>query len=244
VGVGALQSSLGFKDFHHAARCSSTLTVTQNDDRQPCGGEGCSRMFISRAGGGQAELRSCLPHGLAIRFFLQHLGEKGVHQPCGGGELPPTAWSGCGCPSTARATVAPCVGRPRPWPFPCHWPHLGVVQDVVRCGGGVHVLGWSCPHSRSKDGSEDLLVRAGVAAIRRCGVGAQAVAVIGDEVVAATGEASHCRGGCLRRRDRQCRLWPDLRLFGFNGSFLPPVGGRGQGPFHCSVCPGAIAAVV
>jgi hypothetical protein len=76
-------------------------------------------------GGGQAELRSCLPHGLATRFFLQHLGEKGVHQPCGGGKLPPAAWSGCGCSSTARATVAPCVGRPRPWPFPRRRPHGG-----------------------------------------------------------------------------------------------------------------------
>mgnify|MGYP000999538598 CR=1 FL=1 len=40
VGVGALQSSLGFKDFHHATDCSSPPAVTQNDDRQPCGGEG------------------------------------------------------------------------------------------------------------------------------------------------------------------------------------------------------------
>jgi hypothetical protein len=38
-------------------------------------------------GGGRAELGSCLPYGLAARFFLQHSGEKGVHQPYGGGEL-------------------------------------------------------------------------------------------------------------------------------------------------------------
>jgi hypothetical protein len=44
-----------------------------------------------RWGGGQAESVSCLPHGLATRFFLQHLGEKGVHQPYGGGKLPPAA---------------------------------------------------------------------------------------------------------------------------------------------------------
>jgi hypothetical protein len=121
---------------------------------------------------------------------------------------------------------------------------LGVVQDVVRRRGGVRVPGCSCPHSRSEDGSEDLLVRARVAAIRRCGVGAQVAAVVGAEVVAATGEASHCRGGCLRRQDRRCHLWPNLRLFGFNGLFSPPVGGRGRGPFHSSICPGAIAAVV
>jgi hypothetical protein len=29
-------------------------------------------------GGGQAELELCLPRGLAVRFFLQHSGEKGV----------------------------------------------------------------------------------------------------------------------------------------------------------------------
>jgi hypothetical protein len=32
-------------------------------------------------------LGPCLPHGLAARFFLQHSGEKGVRQPCEGGEL-------------------------------------------------------------------------------------------------------------------------------------------------------------
>jgi hypothetical protein len=161
--------------------CNSLPAVTQNDDRQPCGGEeraglwpppcpqlqGCSSSVL---GGGQAVLRSCLPHGLATRFFLQHLGEKGVHQPCGGGKLPPAAWSGCGCPSIARAMVAPCVGRPCPWPFPCRRPHQGVVQDVVRRRGDVLVPGWFCPHSRSEDGSEDLLVHAGAAAIRWCGV--------------------------------------------------------------------------
>jgi hypothetical protein len=139
-------------------------------------------------GGGQAELVSRLPHGLATRFFLQHLGEKGVHQPYGGGELPPAAWSGCGCPSTVWATVAPCTGRPRPRPFPRRRLHRGVVQDVVLHRDGFHVLGQSCPRSCGEDGSEDLLVRAGAAAIRRCGIGAQVAAVVGAEVVAATAE--------------------------------------------------------
>jgi hypothetical protein len=74
-------------------------------------------------------------------------------------------------------------------------------------------------------------VRAKAVAIRRCSVGAQVAVVIGAEVVAATGEASHCRGGCLSRRDRQCHLQPDLRLFGFNGLFSPLIGGRGEGLF-------------
>jgi hypothetical protein len=235
--------------------CRSSPVVTQHDDRQPCGGEervglwpplcpqlqGCSSSMLGR----RASRVGVLPsHGLATRFFLQHSGEKGVHQPCGGGKLPPTAWSGCGCPSTARATVAPCAGRPRPRPVPRRRPHRGVVQDVVLRRGGVRVPGWSCPRSRSEDGSEDLLVRARATAIRRCGVGAQVAVVVGAEVVAAIGEASHCRGGCLCQRDRQCHLWPDLQLFGFNGLFSPPVWGWGRGPFHSSVCPGAITAVV
>jgi hypothetical protein len=39
VGVGALKSSLDFKDFHHAARLQSPVDGHQDDDRRPCGGE-------------------------------------------------------------------------------------------------------------------------------------------------------------------------------------------------------------
>jgi hypothetical protein len=136
--------------------------------------------------------------------------------------LAPAAWPGHGCPSTARATAVPCAGQPHPRLLPRRRPHQGVVQDIVRREGGVRVLGWSCPHSRSEDGSEDLFARAGVAAIRRYGTGAQVAAAVGAEVVAATGEAPHYRGGCLRWRDRQCHLPPGLRLFGFNGLVVAP----------------------
>jgi hypothetical protein len=136
--------------------------------------------------------------------------------------LPPAAWSGHGCPSTARAMVAPCTGRPHSRLLPRRRPHRGVVQDVVRRGGGVRVLGWSCPHSRSEDGSEDFFAHAGAAAIHRYSTGAQVAAVVGVEVVAAAGEAPHCRGGCLRWRNRQCHLPPGLRLFGFNGLVVAP----------------------
>jgi hypothetical protein len=136
--------------------------------------------------------------------------------------LPPAAWWERGCPSTARATVAPCTGRPHPWLLLRHRLHRGVVQDVVRRGGDCGVLGWSCPHFRSKDGSEDLFARAGAATICRYGTGAQVAAIVGAEVVAAAGEAPHCRGGCLCWRDRQCHLSPGLRLFGFNGLIVAP----------------------
>jgi hypothetical protein len=61
-------------------------------------------------------------------------------------------------------------------------------------------------------------------------------------VVAAVGEAPHCRGGCLRWRDRQCHLPPDLRLFGFNGLVVAPIGTRGRGPFRSGVHAEMIAA--
>jgi hypothetical protein len=38
-------------------------------------------------GGGRVESRLRLSRGLEARFFLQHSGEKGVPQPCEGGEL-------------------------------------------------------------------------------------------------------------------------------------------------------------
>jgi hypothetical protein len=82
-----------------------------------------------------------------------------------------------------------------------------------------------------------MAVRAGVAAIRRCGASAQVAAVVSAEVVAA-------RGGCLHRRDRQRHLRSDLRLFDFDGLSSPLVWGRGRGPFHSSVFPEVIAAVV
>jgi hypothetical protein len=46
--------------------------------------------------------------------------------------LPPAAWSGRGCLSTARATVVPRAGRACLRPFPRRRLHRGIVQDVVR----------------------------------------------------------------------------------------------------------------
>jgi hypothetical protein len=156
--------------------------------------------------------------------------------------LHPAAWTGRDCPSTARAMVAPCIGRPHPRLLPHRRPHQGDVQDVVRRGGGGGVLGWSCPHSRSEDGSEDLFVRAGAAAICRYGTGAQVAAVVGAEVVAAAGEAPHCTGGCLRWRDRRCHLPPCPDSLALMASLSPPVGRRGRGPFRSGVHAEVIAA--
>jgi hypothetical protein len=63
----------------------------------------------------------------------------------------------------------------------------------------------------------------------RCALGRSPFA--DAEVVVAIGEASPCRSGCLHRRDRQCHLWSDLRLFGFNGLSSPLVWGTGARAF-------------
>jgi hypothetical protein len=84
--------------------------------------------------------------------------------------------------------------------------HRGVEQHVVRREGGTRVLGQSLCRSCGEDGSEDLSVRFGATVVRRCSVGGQVAAVVGAEVVVAIGEASPCRSGCLRRRERQCHL--------------------------------------
>jgi hypothetical protein len=84
--------------------------------------------------------------------------------------LPPAAWSGRDCPSTARETVAPCAGPPHPRRLPRHQPHCsdvarGVVQDVVR-RGGWRPRSWMVLSSLPwEDRSEDLFARAEAAAV-------------------------------------------------------------------------------
>jgi hypothetical protein len=162
-----LPPALSFKDVHH-----------------PCWG------------GRQAGSGSCLPHGPVTRFFLQHWGRR--RSPAlrrrrtsatrgrpavsavscrvpGSPALmalapPPAIWSGRDCPSTARATVAPCAGPPHPRLLPRRWPYWGGIQGVVRHGGGGHILGWSCPHSRGRMGARTFS-RAEAAAVHRCGGG-------------------------------------------------------------------------
>jgi hypothetical protein len=93
--------------FHH--HLASRIFITQpgrnlrpvvilKDDYQPCGGEKRAGLRPPPTlsfkdvhhpcwGGGRAEWELRLPCGLAVRFFLQHSGEKGVRRLCGGGEL-------------------------------------------------------------------------------------------------------------------------------------------------------------
>jgi hypothetical protein len=78
--------------------CSPSPMVIHRDNHQPCGGEkqaglrplpcpqlqGCSSSGLGRRA---RRVGSCLPRGPVTRFFLQHSGEKGILQPCGGDVL-------------------------------------------------------------------------------------------------------------------------------------------------------------
>jgi hypothetical protein len=87
-------------------------------------------------------------------------------------------------------------------------------------------------------------VRIGAAAVRQCGVGGQVAAVVGAEVVVTIGEAPSAEAVASADETVSATCAPDLRLFGFIGWFSSLVRGRERGPFHSSVCPEAIVAVV
>jgi hypothetical protein len=73
-------------------------------------------------------------------------------------------------------------------------PGGGSYKTSYACGGGGHVLGWSCPHSRWRTGA-----RTSSRVLRQSlPTGAEVAAIVSAEVVAAAGEAARCRGGCLR----------------------------------------------
>jgi hypothetical protein len=163
-----LPPALSFKDVHH-----------------PCWG------------GRRAESGSCLLHGPVTRFFLQHWGRRrspalrrrqtsatrgrpavsAVSCRMSGSlarmalapppTLPPAVWSGRSCPSTARATVAPCAGLPHPRLLPRRWPYWGAYK--VSYAAGWRPRSWMVLSSLPwEDGSEGLFARAEAAAIHRC----------------------------------------------------------------------------
>jgi hypothetical protein len=205
--------------------CSTPPAVTQDDDRRPRGGEERAGSWPPPAlifkdvhhpcwGGGCAELVPASAWA-AARSFPQCSGEKGVRRPwhC---QLPRVWLPGLGGSGAASGAASyrwggawllvrrtgvgrAMCGQATSRSFPRRRLHRGVTQHVVRREGGVRVLGQSRPRSCGENGSEDLPVRTGAAAVRRFGVGGQVAAVVGAEVVVAIGEASPCRSGCLRR---------------------------------------------
>jgi hypothetical protein len=194
-------------------------------------------------------LGSRLPHGLAARFFLQHSGEKGIHQPCGGGELrvrgtdrlqaPPVAacpvprlgWlqrrlQRCLLPFGRGVAVRPPHGR-RSRRARVHHIH-GFSRATGRTWGSYKT---SCVAGAATSFLNGLVITPAVRTGARTSsrvlrqpppTSAEVAAVVGAEVVAAAGEAVRCRGGCLRWRDHQCHLLPSLQLFGFNGLVVAP----------------------
>jgi hypothetical protein len=159
--------------------------------------------------------------------------------------LPPTAWPGHGCPSTAWATVVPCVGLPHPRRLPHRRPYCsdvarGVVQDVVR-RGGWRPCSWIVLSSLPwEDGSEDLFARAKAAVVagklpvRRWPLSSvlrwspPLVGLPTVEVVAFAGETV---SATCRRASNSLALMASLS---------PPVGGRERGP----ICNGTRIEVV
>jgi hypothetical protein len=138
------------------------------------------------------------------------------------------AWSGRGYPSTARAMVAPCAGLPHPRLLLRRRPHRGVVQDVVRRGGGGRVFGWSCPHSRRRTGARtsSRMLRQSSPPVQRWPLlsvlrwSPPLVTLPVAEVVASAGETI---SATYRRASNSLALMASLS---------PPVGRRGRGPFH------------
>jgi hypothetical protein len=204
--------SLSFKDVHH-----------------PCWG------------GGRAKSGPCPPCGLATRFFLQHSEEKGVHQPCGGGEpqlcgagrlqaiscsvsgplgwtasvppptLPPAALAGAWLSVHRTGDGCAVCGSGTSTPSPAHWPHWG---GSYKTSYAVVVA------AAFLDGL--VLTPVGQTGARTPSCVLRQPPPTGTEVAAAAGEATPCRGGCLRWRGHQSHLPLSPRLFGFNGLVVAP----------------------
>jgi hypothetical protein len=97
-----------------------------------------------RWGGRRAKLGPCLPHGLVTHFFLPHLEEKDVHQPCGGGELWLRGAGRLQAPSAATC-LAPWLG----WIWcrfqRCLLPPSRVWTSIHRTGDGRAVRRSAAP---------------------------------------------------------------------------------------------------
>jgi hypothetical protein len=115
VGVGALQSPLGFKDFHHAAGCSPPPAVTQDDDRRPHGGE-------ERAGPWPPPCHQLQGHSSSV--LGRRVRRVGACLRMGRGPLLPALIGGEGRPPSVALAAAACLA-PRPeWLWRCFRCHL------------------------------------------------------------------------------------------------------------------------
>jgi hypothetical protein len=120
VEIGALQPSLGFKDFRRAARLHS-LTNGQFGGEKQAGLRPPPRPQLQGSSSSLLRRRSTPsgglpPRGSVILFFPQCLRKKGILQPCGGvlqscgGRRTAAPWIGCSFPSFIRAAAVPRAG--------------------------------------------------------------------------------------------------------------------------------------
>jgi hypothetical protein len=168
VEIGALQPSLGFKDFRRAARLHF-LTNGQFGGEKQAGLRPPPRPQLQESSSSLLRRRASRAGVLPLAWADKPSSPsafrgEGAHRPCGGGELRqrgtgrPQASSALAClarwlswlcrglrrcllPPDPGAAVRPSRGR-----LLCR-AHQGIVQDVVHRMGGVRVLGLSCPHS-------------------------------------------------------------------------------------------------
>jgi hypothetical protein len=172
----SLPPALSFKDVHHPrwgggrAELGSRFRMGWRPaSSSSIRGRRAFTSLAEEAGFGYAGPADCRRHRPTAGATGHHLpGSPASMASAPPPTLPPAVWSRRGCPSTARTTVAPCAGPPHPRLLSRRWPHRRVIQDVVHRGGGDRVLGWSCPHFSSEDGSEDLFAHAEAAAAHLC----------------------------------------------------------------------------
>jgi hypothetical protein len=168
-----------------------------------------------RCGGRRVEPGPYPPYGLVTRFFLQHSEGKGVHNPAGG------------TLATRGRSTAGCQLQ-RVWPFGAGllWCHLR--RCLLPSGRGVvahlphgrqshrvwvcHIHGSPCPPGALGDRTRRRTPQRWrrrswmvLSSLLLAGTGARTPSCVlrqppptGAEVVAAAGEATSCRGGCLR----------------------------------------------
>jgi hypothetical protein len=221
--------------------CSPLPMVIHKDDHHPCGGEK------------QAGLRP-LPRpqlqGCSSSWMRRRVHRVEGRLRVGSGPLLPSVIGGEGrSPPVALSAAASLAPRSeRPWrSFRClllplgrsvaaRSPHGLAMSDppcVVGCTGGspntsyatrAVLVFWDSP---GEDGSEDLPVQFGVAAVCRCGVGGQVAAVVGAKVVVvAIGEASSADETISATWIRTPAFWLEWLVLvprtgdGFEGLFL------------------------
>jgi hypothetical protein len=146
--------------------------------------------------------------------------------------LPPAVWLGRGCPSTARATVAPCVGPPHPRLLRAGSRTEGQYKTSYAAGAAVAFLDGLVLTPAVRTGartSSRALGRppfAGTALVRRWPLSSALrwspplVRLPTAEVVASAGDTVSAT--CRRASD----------FLALMASLSPPVGRQGRGPFR------------